>query len=87
MKGHENGLDVWRFKFAEWEFKLATNGSEHAWDQGKVSPLNLKYFVGRQGNNEFEELPERMWFKQIDQMLAIMADIDINYPGKDVVSQ
>lgn len=87
MQGHENGLDVWHLTFDEWEFKLAIDGSEHAWEGGRVSRLNLRYFVGRQRtvDIEFDHLPERMWFRQIDQMLTLMTDIDEVYTGRDIL--
>jgi len=87
MRGYEEGLDVWHLTFPDWEFKLAIDGSEHAWDAGYVSALNLKFLVGRQrdGKAEFEQLPERMWFRQIDQMIAIVAEIDAAHAGHDIV--
>ncbi|GLS34529.1 hypothetical protein GCM10010869_01170 [Mesorhizobium tianshanense] len=86
MQGYPNGADVWHLTFISCEFKFAINTSSHVIDPDPFGVSRVIAVVGRSipSDEDFAQLSDRFWFRQIDEIRGIMRDIDRQYPGQDI---
>lgn len=77
------GIDMWQLTFETYTFCLVFDANEHRAMDGPVGRMALLSVLFRtnQGSEDFKEAARRFWFRQIDEIMGFMPQLDRLFPA------